>query len=407
MVRIVVNGVLGHMGREVLSQAGQDHTFAVVAGVDQHATEADASGLRFALFTDIEKLREKVDVVVDFSHPTALPALLAWVTRHGVALVLGTTGYSAADRGLIEAASQKVPIFMAPNMAYGVAVLADLVAQAAKALGPTFDAEIVETHHRRKVDSPSGTALMLADRIASARPEPSDVVLDRPARHAARVDREIGVVARRGGTVAGEHIVGFFGDDEIIEIRHTAQSRRIMAAGSLRAAHYVVGKKPGLYSMDQLLAEQSLVTHIGLEPDVAVLSLADVPASPADIAALFDAIGHVNVDMISATTPHEGRLDLAFSVPQADLGAAVQALAGKGGEAGRAPRVTEHLAKLTVEGEGMASTPGVTARVFHCLADSGVSPCQVTTSETKITMAVDAVHAAKAVQAIRAEFGLG
>ncbi|MCL2654000.1 MAG: hypothetical protein FWD63_09475, partial [Propionibacteriaceae bacterium] len=213
---------------------------------------------------------------------------------------------------------------------------------------------------------------------------------------------EVGVVARRGGTVAGAHTVGFYGDDEIIELSHAALSRRIMAGGALRAAIYIAGKGPGLYSMTQLLAEQSLVTHIGLERDVAVLSLEAVSADPADLAALFAALRGINVDMISATTPHGNGLDLAFSVPQSDLAAAVRSLA----DGTLKPNVTEHLTKLTVEGEGMASSPGVTARVFACLAACGVSPCQVTTSETKITMAVEAAQAPAIVEAVRAEFGL-
>lgn len=407
MVRIVVNGALGHMGREVLAQAEADPAVTVVAGLDPNATEAAAAGLRFPLINDIATLSEPADVLVDFSHPSALPGLLRYGTEQRVALVLGTTGFSAADKRLIEDAARATPVFQSPNMSYGVAVLTDLARQAAKALGPGFDVEIVETHHRRKLDSPSGTALMLADAVASTSPDQMAVILDRSGRHEARGPREIGVVARRGGTGAGAHTVGFFGDDEVIELSHSAQSRRIMAAGALRAAAYIAGKAPGLYSMSQLLAEQSLVTHIGLERDVAVLSLVSVSAAPADVAALFAALRGINVDMISATTPHGDRLDLAFSVPQADLVAAVQALSGSGGaERQVTPYVTEHLAKLTIEGEGMASSPGVSARVFACLASCGVSPCQVTTSETKITMAIEAAHAARVVEAIRAEFGL-
>ena len=404
MVHIVVNGALGHMGREVLAQAQRDAAFGVVAGVDHQATEADASGWRFPVLTSIDRCKEPVDALVDFSHPAALPGLLDWATSRGVAVVLGTTGFSAADKALIEDAAKRVPVFSAPNMSYGVAVLAGLAAQARKALGPSFDAEIVEAHHRRKVDAPSGTALMLARVIAANSNGPAPVVLDRPARHEARGLGEIGVVSRRGGSVPGQHTVSFFGEDETIELTHTAQSRAIMAAGALRAALFLQGKAPGLYSMDQLVAAMSLVTHIGQAPDVAVVSLGDVPAAPDGIAALFAAIGHVNVDMISATTPHEGRLDLAFSVPQADLDATVLALAAA--NPGLTPSVTEHLVKLTVEGEGMASTPGVTARVFRCLAAAGVTPCQITTSETMITMAVDAGQAGPLAEAIRAEFGL-
>jgi len=405
MVNIIVNGALGQMGREIIAQANGDADVNVVAGLDPSASEAAATGLRFPLLNDIAALDDKADVLVDFSHPSALGGLLQYCTKTHTALVLGTTGYSAADKRLIEDTARVIPIFQSPNMSYGVAVLADLTRQATKALGSRFDVEIVETHHRRKMDAPSGTALMLADAVIATSADPMSVVLDRSDRHEPRQPGEVGVVARRGGTVAGAHTVGFYGDDEVIELSHTSLSRRIMAGGALRAAVYVAGKGPGLYTMTQLLAEQSLVTHIGLERDVAVLSLEAVSAEPDDMASLFGALKGINVDMISATTPQGSGVDVAFSIPQADLAAAVRALADVTPNQLK-PHVTEHLTKLTVEGEGMASSPGVTARVFACLAARGVSPRQVTTSETKITMAVEAAQAPGVVEAIRVEFGI-
>jgi len=403
MVRIAVNGALGQMGREVIAQAGSNPALIVVAGIDSVVSVASASEeLGCALLPDLTGL-EPVDVIIDFSRPSALPALLRHATEHGTALVLGTTGYSEADRHAIEDAAKLAPVFVSPNMSYGVAVLADLARAAVKALGPSFDVEISETHHRRKVDAPSGTALMLAEAVTSTNPQPMPIVLDRPARHEARGDGEVSVVSRRGGTVPGQHNVGLFGDDEVIELSHTAQSQRVLAAGALKAAAYMAGKPVGYYTMGQLLAELSLVTHIGLQSDVAVISLGGVSADPAAVAAVFAAINCINVDMISATTPHDGCLDLAFSVPQADLATAIEALAALPSPS---PYVTEHLAKLTVEGEGMAISPGVSARIFACLAECGVSPYQVTTSETKITMAVDQNQTEPVIESIKREFGL-
>jgi len=400
MVRIAVNGALGRMGGEVVAQARKDPAFDLVAGIDPGASSNAELGCQ--LLPAVTALTEPVDVIIDFSSPAALTGLLRYATAHGTPLVLGTTGYSASDKRKIEDAALLAPVFMSPNMSYGVAVLADLARQAVKALGG-FDVEISEAHHRRKVDAPSGTALMLADVVASTSPTPMPIVVDRASHHGPREAGEIGVTSLRGGTVAGQHTVGLFGDDEVIELSHTALSQRVMAAGALRAAVYMAGKPAGYYTMGQLLSEQSLVTHIGLERDVAVLSLSGVSAEPAAVAALFDTIKGINVDMISATTPLGGELDLAFSVPQGELAATVQALAAFGGQG---PRVTEHLAKLTVEGEGMAITPGVAARLFACLGECGVSPFQVTTSETKITMAVETGHATRVIEAIRDEFGL-
>ena len=248
MVRIAVNGALGQMGREVLAQAADAADLVVVAAIDPGASDSPGT------LASIDEVSDDVDVIVDFSRPAALPGLLSYATAHGTALALGTTGYGEDDKRLIEEAARQCAVFVAPNMSYGVAVLTQLVRQATAALTPGFDVEISETHHRRKVDAPSGTALMLADAVASSAAEPMHVVLDRPARSEARDAHEIGVVALRGGTVAGQHTVGFYGDDETIELRHTAQSRRALASGALRAVRFVTGKAPGLYSMDQLIA---------------------------------------------------------------------------------------------------------------------------------------------------------
>jgi len=251
MTRIAVNGALGQMGAAVLAQALDDASLTVVAGIDA-AAGATPANLPYRLLTSLDDLDEPVDVLIDFSRPAALPRLLA---SPAGALVLGTTGYSDDDKALIAAAAQQRAIFVAANMSYGVAVLTALVRHAEVALGASYDVEIAETHHRRKVDAPSGTALMLAQTVAAASADPMTVITDRPARHEARQQGEIGVVSLRGGTVAGEHTVSFFGDDETIELRHVAQSRRGLASGALRATHWVAGRAPGLYGMDQLVAD--------------------------------------------------------------------------------------------------------------------------------------------------------
>ena len=247
MVRIAVSGALGQMGGAVLAQAATDPEMTIVAGIDPKP----ADNLPYPLVADIADLSQPIDVLVDFSRPSVLPALLGYANAHGTALVLGTTGYTDDDRRRISETARQCAVFMAPNMSFGVAVLADLVRRATAALVPGFDVEICETHHRRKVDAPSGTALMLADAVAGASTEPMTIMLDR---HGAREAHEIGVVALRGGTVAGQHTVGFYGEDEVIELRHTAQSRRALASGALRAVKFVAQKAPGLYTMEQLIA---------------------------------------------------------------------------------------------------------------------------------------------------------
>ncbi len=191
-----------------------------------------------------------VDAAVDFSYPGSLSALLEDAVRRRIPLVIGTTGLSAAQGDEIRAAADAIPIVWADNFSTGVTVLRRLARTAAQALGESFDIEIVETHHNQKADAPSGTARMLLSAV-DPRGEYA-VVNGREGRTGAR-GREIGVHALRGGTVAGEHSVRFFGRMEEVELRHRADSREIFARGALRAAHFAVQAKPGLYDMEDVL----------------------------------------------------------------------------------------------------------------------------------------------------------
>ena len=192
----------------------------------------------------------KADVIVDFSYPGNLETILERARRDGAAVVIGTTGYNEAQAALIKEASRELRIMWTSNYSVGVAILRKAVAMVAPALKDSFDIEIVETHHNQKVDAPSGTAKML---LKAVDPDGSfDHVYGREGVPGAR-GHEIGIHALRGGTVAGEHSVFFFGQDETLEFKHTAASRRIFAAGALRAARYVVGQGAGLYNMDDVL----------------------------------------------------------------------------------------------------------------------------------------------------------
>ena len=192
----------------------------------------------------------KADVIVDFSYPGNLETILERARRDGAAVVIGTTGYNEAQAAQIKEASRDLRIMWTSNYSVGVAILRKAVAMVAPALKDSFDIEIVETHHNQKVDAPSGTAKML---LKAVDPDDSfDHVYGREGVPGAR-GHEIGIHALRGGTVAGEHSVFFFGQDETLEFKHTAASRRIFAAGALRAARYVVGQGAGLYNMDDVL----------------------------------------------------------------------------------------------------------------------------------------------------------
>ena len=194
----------------------------------------------------------RADVIIDFSYPGNLEGILERARKDGCAVVIGTTGFSAQQLDMIREASQTVRIMHSSNYSLGVAVLKKAVAMVAPALKDSFDIEIVETHHNQKVDAPSGTAKML---LKAVDPDDSfDHVYGREGVPGAR-GHEIGIHALRGGTVAGEHSVFFFGPDESLEFRHTAASRRIFAAGALRAARFVLGRSAGLYNMDDVLED--------------------------------------------------------------------------------------------------------------------------------------------------------
>ncbi len=248
-MKILISGALGHMGRAVAAQASADG-IEIVAGVD--ALQGDCS---FPCHTSFDALPDcSGAVIVDFSRPEALTSLLAYAVRNHLPVVLATTGYTPEQEQEVDQAARQIPVFRSANMSVGVALLRHLCQEAAKVLGETFDVEIVEAHHNRKVDAPSGTALLLFDAIKNAYDEPRYAQLGRGGRSCKRQHNEIGIHALRGGTVTGEHEVCFFGPAERIRLSHSAEDRSVFASGALKAAAYLQGKAPGRYTMEDLVA---------------------------------------------------------------------------------------------------------------------------------------------------------
>jgi 4-hydroxy-tetrahydrodipicolinate reductase len=194
------------------------------------------------------------DVLVDFSAPTALPDSLARAVKAGIPILVGTTGLDAQADALIAGAARKVAVLRAANTSLGVAVLSDLVERAAKALGPDWDIEIIEMHHRMKADAPSGTALALGEAAARGRGAPMRAERGRDGTGLKRQQGAIGFASLRGGTVAGEHDVVFAGPEERLILSHRAESRMIFARGALAAARFLIGKPAGLYSMRDVIS---------------------------------------------------------------------------------------------------------------------------------------------------------
>ncbi|MCL2695452.1 MAG: 4-hydroxy-tetrahydrodipicolinate reductase [Clostridiales bacterium] len=252
MIRLLINGISGQMGQAIWHAAENAGDFTVAAGVDPLGGD-----FPFPVFSNAEKINADFDVAIDFSVAAAVTPILAYCVAHKKPLVIGTTGLSEAQDADIALAAQTIPLFHSGNMSLGVNLQIALCRLAASTLGLSADVEIVETHHNKKLDAPSGTAWMLAREVAEALPEPTKFVLDRHNERKRRDPHEIGIHAVRGGSVVGEHEVMFFCEDEVITIKHQAASKFVFAAGALRAAKFLLPKAPGLYSMRELVAEST------------------------------------------------------------------------------------------------------------------------------------------------------
>lgn len=250
MLKIIISGCNGHMGRVVESLCAADPEIEVVAGFDV----LGSSDRDFPVYASPSQFTGQADAVIDFSSPAALDGLLAFAKATGIPLVLATTGYTPEQVAQVGAAACQVPLFRSANMSLGINVLLELVKKAASILGDSYDIEIVERHHRRKVDAPSGTALMIADAAAEACGHDTRYVYERNSVRQPRDKKEIGISAVRGGTIVGEHEIIFAGHDEVMEIKHTALSREIFAQGAVAAAKFMAtAKTPGLYDMSRLV----------------------------------------------------------------------------------------------------------------------------------------------------------
>ena len=249
MTNIILCGCGGRMGKAVYA-AAQDDT-AIVAGIDINASDLSAA-LPFPVYESIFDFGGKADVIVDFSHHSSLPSLLKYAKDTQTPVVVATTGHTEEELRLMREAANEVAIFHSGNFSIGINLLVNLARQAARTLGLDFDVEIIEKHHNKKLDAPSGTAIMIADGVASER-EQSEYVYDRHSVRKAREKSEIGIHSIRGGTIVGEHEILFAGNNETISISHSAASREIFATGALRAAIYLSKKQTGLYSMSDLI----------------------------------------------------------------------------------------------------------------------------------------------------------
>lgn len=256
-IRLFLTGCGGRMGSVIDRLASADPGFLVVGGADPNP----AADKPYPVWSDAADSDVEYDVLIDYSHPRALPSLLRLASRSCKPSVICTTGLSDDQLSQLRAFSQTHAVFQSANMSLGINLLLDLVRRASATLGPEYNIEIVETHHNQKLDAPSGTALMIAlaakeardGRVDTTDGSDSHFVYERHSRSAVRDDREIGIHSIRGGNVVGEHEVLFAGPDELVKISHSISSRDMFGRGALAAARFMKDKKTGWYSMADLM----------------------------------------------------------------------------------------------------------------------------------------------------------
>ena len=250
MINMILYGACGHMGHVVSDVVSRDPDVRIVAGIDGFGETYDG----FPVYRSLDQCAMEADVIVDFSTASAIDPLIAWGVERGIPMVICTTGLSEEQVKKIEEASKETAILRSANMSLGINLLLKLLKEISGTLAQNgFDPEVMEMHHRRKLDAPSGTALMLADSINAGIGGGYELAFDRSEKREPRRKPEIGMSSLRGGTVVGVHDVFFAGEDEVIELKHTAYSRAIFAKGALAAAKFLAGAAPGLYTMEDVI----------------------------------------------------------------------------------------------------------------------------------------------------------
>ena len=250
MIKVLVNGCNGKMGQVLINELPLFPELTLIGGFDMHNNIVHNHS--FPVYSNINDIIEKPDVIVDFSVPVSTLNILKYAITSKTAMVIATTGFSKAEFNEIQKASHIIPIFQSYNMSYNINLMKKIVAEAALSLKDA-DIEILDIHHNQKIDSPSGTAIELADSINSALGNKMKYTFTRHATHEKRKSNEIGFSSIRGGNIVGEHSVLFLGEYETFEIKHTSYSKSVYAQGALKACKFIVGKLPHLYTMDDLL----------------------------------------------------------------------------------------------------------------------------------------------------------
>lgn len=251
MVKIFLNGCCGRMGKAIANLCVNNPEYKIVAGGDI----VENPSYDFPVYTNLNDCTEDFDAIIDFSNAKAVPSVLEFALNRKKPFVCCTTALSDDTIASIQTASETIAVFKSANMSLGINMMVELCKKATKILYPEFDIEIVEAHHNRKLDAPSGTAIMIADGIKQEISDDVEYVYDRHSVNKARSKNEIGISAIRGGNIVGEHSAMFISDEEILTISHSAQTRDVFAKGALTAAKFMAGKNNGYYTMSDVIAQ--------------------------------------------------------------------------------------------------------------------------------------------------------
>ncbi len=249
MLNILLHGCNGKMGQAVTDSVSLRDDVKIICGVDPFGN----SSYDYPVYDSFHKVTEPVDVIIDFSNPSLIENLCTYCEEHSTPVVICTTGLSADQQNTVNKLSEKVAVFSSGNMSLGINLLIELSKKATAVFGNDFDIEIIEKHHNLKVDAPSGTALMIADGISDVLSNDPKYVYDRHSYRMKRSKNEIGIHSVRGGTIVGEHSVIFAGNDEVLTITHSAQSKSLFATGAISAAIFTSKQSYGLYNMSDML----------------------------------------------------------------------------------------------------------------------------------------------------------
>ena len=247
-MKVLINGCNGKMGQEVAKQIKLDEDSEILCGYDR----SDAGDNEFPVFTDVNDIDLIPDVIIDFSVPASSFNILEFAKKHSIPTVIATTGFTDKEIEKMKKYGELFPVFRSSNMSYEINLMSKIACELATKLRDA-DIEIVEVHHRRKIDSPSGTALLLANDINNALDGEKEFVYERHSRRAARDKKEIGIHSIRGGTEVGKHTIMFYGENESFEISHSCTSRSVFAKGALKAAKFIVHKDKGFYGMNDMI----------------------------------------------------------------------------------------------------------------------------------------------------------